>query len=75
MDLAPNDFFFYPTAEKELKGKHFPTGLVTIKTLEAILKLMTNTGFQNIFFEWQQHWKKCVALHGDYFKHDQSVDL
>ncbi len=43
-------FFFIPN-KKELKGKHFLTGMAAVKALEAILKCMGKEGFQNIFLE------------------------
>ncbi len=48
LDLAPNDFFLYPTMKKKLKGKHFPTRMAAIKALDVIFKHMEKRGFQNV---------------------------
>src|SRR5436190_4438061 len=74
-DLAPNDFFLYPQAKKELKGRRFPTTIAAIKALEAILKVLAKEGFEHVFEEWQRRWKKCVALKGDYLEGDTSVKV
>ncbi len=52
-DLAPNDFYLYPTAKKDLKGKHFPSADAAIKALEAILKRLLKPGFEHVFLDWQ----------------------
>jgi len=74
-DLAPNDFFLYPQAKMELKGRRFQTTIAAIKALEAILKVLAKEGFEHVFKEWQRRWDKCVALNGDYLEGDTSVKL
>lgn len=74
-DLAPNDFFLYPQAKKELKGRRFPTAAAAVKKLEAILKVLSKEGFEHVFKEWQRRWNKCVALNGDYLEGDTSVKV
>ncbi|KAG8325930.1 hypothetical protein J6590_054953 [Homalodisca vitripennis] len=64
-DLAPNAFFLYPHAKKELKGRRFPTATAAIKTLEVILKVLSKEDFEHVFKEWQRRWNRCVALNGD----------
>ncbi len=72
-DLAPNVFYLYPMAKKDLKGKHFPSADAAVKGLEAILKRLSKPGFELVFLDWQRRWKKCIALNGDYFERDHSV--
>lgn len=51
-DLAPNDFFFYPTVKKDLKGRRFASATAAVKPLEAILKTLSYQDFQKVFEEW-----------------------
>lgn len=74
-DLAPNDFFLYPQAKRELKGRRFPTAAAAVKALEAVLKVLSKNGFEHVFQEWQRRWTKCVALNGDYLEGDSSVKV
>ncbi len=73
--VIKNNFFFYLIAKKELKWKHFPTKMVDVRAFKAIFKCMVTGGFRNVFSEWQQCWKKCVALLSNYFEHDRSIDV
>ncbi|KAG8264971.1 hypothetical protein J6590_105606, partial [Homalodisca vitripennis] len=40
-------------AKKELKVPRFPTATAAIKTLEAILKVLSKEGFEHVFKGWQ----------------------
>lgn len=73
-DLAPNDFFLYPTAKKSLKGRRFPTSTAAVKALEAILKRISADGFEHVFIEWQRRMKRCISLKGEYLERDRSED-
>ncbi|KAG8303951.1 hypothetical protein J6590_105937, partial [Homalodisca vitripennis] len=53
-DLAPNDFVLYHQAKKEVNGRRFPAATAAIKTLEAILKVLSKEGFEHVFKEWQR---------------------
>ncbi|XP_046685374.1 histone-lysine N-methyltransferase SETMAR-like [Homalodisca vitripennis] len=75
-DLAPNNFFLYAQAKKELKGRRFPTATAAIKIVETILKVLSKEGFEHVFSnEWQRRWNKCVALNGEYLEGDTSVKV
>uniref|UniRef100_A0A1B6MR58 Tc1-like transposase DDE domain-containing protein n=1 Tax=Graphocephala atropunctata TaxID=36148 RepID=A0A1B6MR58_9HEMI len=67
-DLAPCDFFLFPTAKKELKGRRFDSEQDAVKALKAILKNMSKDGFSNVFQAWQRRWDKCISLNGEYFE-------
>ncbi|KAG8256721.1 hypothetical protein J6590_063034 [Homalodisca vitripennis] len=57
--IAGRDLFVPPaTAKKELKGWRFPTATAAIKTLEAILKVLSKEGFEHAFKEWQRRWNR-----------------
>jgi hypothetical protein len=59
-DLAPCDFWAFPTMKRELRGKK--TACSTI-----LLKLAAN-GLQNVFEKWVERCKKCIASQGRCFE-------
>ncbi len=50
-DLAPNNFFLYSTAKKDLKGRRFSTSTVAVKVLGPILKRLSSQRSENVFVE------------------------
>jgi hypothetical protein len=59
-DLAPCDFWAFPTLERELRGKKTACSII-------LLKLAAN-GLQHIFEKWVERFKKCIACQGRYFE-------
>jgi hypothetical protein len=53
-DLAPCDFWAFPTMKMELRGKKF----------EVI------NGLQDVFEKWEERCKKCIVCQGRYFEKD-----
>lgn len=72
-DIAPCDFYLYPQAKKDLKGRRFQTELHAVKALEAILKRLSKDGFCHVFEQWQHRWDKVIALQGEYIERDKSI--
>ena len=63
-NLAPCDFFLFPSLKTKLQGNRFETSEAVLKKSEAILKDLTNNGLHHVFEEWQQRCKKCIQLGG-----------
>jgi hypothetical protein len=61
-DVAPCDFWVFPTMKRELRGKK--TVCSTIP-----LKLVAN-GLQPVFEKWVKRCKKCIACRGRYFENE-----
>jgi hypothetical protein len=59
-DLAPCNFWAFPTMKRELRGKK--TACSTI-----FLKLVAN-GLQHVFEKWVERCKNCIACQGRYFE-------
>jgi hypothetical protein len=51
-DLAPCDFWAFPTMKRELRGRNF----------EVI------NGLEHVFEKWVERCKKCIAFPGRYFE-------
>lgn len=71
-DLAPCDFFLFPRLKSDLRGQRFESSMAVVKKAEAVLKSMSQNGFQHVFQEWQTRWAKCIQLNGDYFEKDHT---
>ena len=69
-NLAPCDFFLFPSLKTKLQGICFETSEAVLKKSEAILKDLTKNGLRIVFEEWQQCCKKCIQLWGEYFEKD-----
>ena len=63
-NLAPCDFFLFPSLKTNLQGIRFETSEALLKKSEAILKILTKNGLHHVFEEWQQRCKKCIQLGG-----------
>ena len=69
-NLAPCDFFLFPSLKTKLQVIRFETSEAVLKKSEAILKDLTKNGLHHVFEEWQQRSKKCIQLGGEYFEKD-----
>ena len=69
-NLAPCDFFLFPSLRAKLQSIRFETSEAVLKKSEAILKDLTKNGLHHVFEEWQQRCKKCIQLGGKYFEKD-----
>ena len=67
-DLAPCDFFLFPSLKVKLRGIRFETSEAVLKKSEAILKDLTKNGLHHVFGEWQERCMKCIQLGGDTLK-------
>ncbi len=67
-DLAPNDFFLYPTLKRSLKGWRFSSINEIETAVLGGLQRISKDGFQEVFEQWQKCWDKCVRLRGEYIE-------
>ena len=73
-DLAPCDFYLYPTAKKQVKGRRFQTPEDAVTAVQGVLNSMSQNGFQDVFEKWQERWDKCIRLGGEYIE-GENVDI
>ena len=64
-DLAPADFFLFPTVKKELAGLTL-TPTTFKKSWEGAVRTITEEGFATAFRQWYERCQKCVRIAGDY---------
>lgn len=65
-DLAPCDFFLFPTLKKELAGKKFSSNDEVITATEAYFADREKSFFSNGLKRLEHRLEKCIELRGDY---------
>ena len=62
-DLAPADFFLFPTLKSTLKGRRF----------ESTETMKTNSkAFQKCFRTLKERWQQCIQSRGEYLEGDKA---
>lgn len=67
-DLAPNDYFLFPTIKKKLRGQRFPTPEEAVNAFKNLVLEVPSSEWQNCFQNWFRRMEKCVNLSGEYFE-------
>lgn len=65
-DLAPCDYFLFPNLKVWLGGKRFSSNDDVISQTKGYFEEFEGSYFLEGLKKWQDRWKKCVALKGDY---------
>ena len=68
-DLAPCDFFLFPTIKKELKGKPFETVEDARAFVENQISCTGNSEWAGAVDSWFRRMDKCIHANGEYFEH------
>jgi hypothetical protein len=69
-DLAPSDFWLFPTLKMGHKCPRFAT-MEDIKwNATAEVQKIPKEDFRRCFQQWQDRWNKCVCSQGSYFEDD-----
>ena len=63
-DLAPCDFWLFPTLKERLAGQKFDLAKAVKSQLDAIPK----EDYQGALFAWRRRLEKCVRVKGEYFE-------
>jgi len=71
-DLAPGDFFLFPTLKTTLKGRHFQTTGEVQENAIRKLHAITESAFQEAFQQWKKRWERCIASRGNCFEGDSA---
>ena len=67
-DLAPCDFWLFPTLKKELRGQHFASNDAVTAAVRVKLRDLCSNGLQHVFEAWVKRWESCVEAEGSYFE-------
>ncbi len=67
-DLAPSDFFLFPSVKRELAGKTLTQETLTQETLkkawEGAVRTLSAADFATAFRHWYERCEKCVNIAG-----------
>eukprot|EP00095_Tigriopus_kingsejongensis_P005538 maker-scaffold1885_size25651-snap-gene-0.2 protein:Tk05538 transcript:maker-scaffold1885_size25651-snap-gene-0.2-mRNA-1 annotation:"histone-lysine n-methyltransferase setmar" len=64
-DLAPADYFLFPTVKSALAGKTIPRREFQ-KTWERVVATIPKERFAEAYQKWYERQSKCVTIQGDY---------
>lgn len=67
-DLAPNDFFLFPTIEDKLRGQRFSSPEEAVEAFKNHVLELSSSDWQKCFDKWFERMHKCINLHGEYFE-------
>jgi [histone H3]-lysine36 N-dimethyltransferase SETMAR len=67
-DLAPCDFFLFPKAKQQLRGKRYESANAAVAALNDVLSDMPKKAFQDCFDKWFARMHMCICAMGEYFE-------
>ena len=65
-DLAPSDFYLFPSMKKELKGQDFASNDEIVNAVEDFFEEKDKEYFKSGILKLRDRWSKCVEMNGDY---------
>jgi len=72
-DLAPCDFFLFPTLKLRMKGRRSDTIEDIQEESQRVLDTVPKRDFQGCFQAWQKRWDRCIPAKGEYFEGDGGI--
>lgn len=67
-DLAPNDFYLFPSVKNKLRGHRFSTREEAVDAFKMHVLEIPDTEWKKCYESWFQRMKKCIDHHGEYFE-------
>lgn len=67
-DLAPCDFFLFPTLKKSLRGRRFSTADEAVDEFRRLFFDLPQDQFFSCFESWFSRMHKCINVGGEYFE-------
>ena len=74
LDLAPSDFFLFPTLKKDIRGLHFRSDEEVVTAVEEWVSGKDPDFFGSALMALEHRWSKCITLEGNYIEKVE-VDL
>ena len=66
-DLAPCDWFLFPSIKRQLKGKQFPSAEDARAFFEGIILDIPQSTWSGVIDSWFEKMAKCVQAEGGFF--------
>lgn len=67
-DLAPNDFFLFPSVKNKLRGQRFSTPEEAVDAFKTHVSEIPQTEWKNCYENWFKRMQKCIDHQGEYFE-------
>ena len=74
LDLAPSDYFLFPTLKKDIRGRHFRSNEEVVAAVEEWVRDKDPGFFSSGLMALEQRWSKCIILVGNYIEKEE-IDL
>ena len=71
-DLAPFDFWAFPTLKRQLRGKRFSSDDEVRNVTASVLKGMLQNNLFRVFETFIKHCKKCIQYEGCYLEKEKN---
>ena len=73
LDLAPSDFFLFPTLKKILRGQQFDDVADLQMAVQSAIASLGPSAYNNCFYSWVKGCRKCISFKGEYFEKDECL--
>ena len=67
-DLAPSDFFLFPTIKDKLRGQRFSTPETAVEAFKNRVLEVSHEEWKKCYDKWFERMEKCINLKGEYFE-------
>ncbi|XP_031634629.1 histone-lysine N-methyltransferase SETMAR-like, partial [Contarinia nasturtii] len=67
-DLAPNDFFLFPSVKKKLHGQRFSTPEEAVDAFKTHVLEISVSEWHECYGKWFERMQKYIDHHGEYFE-------
>lgn len=67
-DLAPNDFYLFPTVKNKLRGQRFSSREEAVDAFKMHVLEIPQSEWKKCYENWFQRMQKCIDHHGEYFE-------
>ena len=67
-DLAPCDFWLFPTLKERLVGRKFDRVQDLAKAVNSELRGIPKEDYQGALFAWRRRLETCIRVKGEYFE-------
>ena len=68
LDLAPNDFYLFPTLKRQLRGIRMDSLDELKKRALAVFRSIPKDDYKKSCITWFEMWQKSVKYKGEYFQ-------
>jgi len=72
-DLAPCDYWAFPTLKRQLRGKRFSSDDEVRNAMAAVLKVMSQNNLFHLFESFIKRCKESIQCEGRYFEKEKIV--